>query len=150
MSCRFDLALYLITKRIARSMKSEFTIEVGSSFEQLWRYNIALLCACLDEHDERIDFCSAESFVAPSGSKLREAPAGFEGPRELRLTTSPCQSIVAYIYVVTNTEPISNAIADSPPFDLKVKVRVGRKILYNTIHKVSQWGGESIELKFKI
>ena len=95
--------------------------------------------ACYDEQGERVDFCSAESFVASAGSKLREAPAGFDGPRELKLSTSACHSIVAYVYVVTNTEPVSNVIADSPPFDLKVKVRVGRKTLYNTVHKVSQW-----------
>ena len=129
-------------------MKSEFTIEISSRFEQLWRYNLAIVCACFNEQGERIDFCSAESFVAPAGSKLREAPAGFDGPRELVITTSPCCSIVAYVYVVTNTEPISNVISDSPAFDLKVKVRLGRKTLYNEVHKVSQWGGESIELKF--
>lgn len=144
------LALNRIDNFVVSDMNSEFTIEIASRFEQLWRYNLAIVCACYDEQGERVDFCSAESFVASAGSKLREAPAGFDGPRELKLSTSACHSIVAYVYVVTNTEPVSNVIADSPPFDLKVKVRVGRKTLYNTVHKVSQWGGESIELKFKI
>ena len=130
-------------------MKKEFTIEIGSRFEQLWRYNLAIVCACYDEQGERIDFCSAESFVASAGSKLREAPAGFDGPRELKLTTSACHSIVAYVYVVTNTEPISNAIADSPAFDLKLKVSIGRNAIYNKVHKISQWGGDSIELKIQ-
>lgn len=129
-------------------MNSEFTIEISSRFEQLWRYNLAVVCACFNEQGERIDFRSAESFVAPAGSKLREAPAGFDGPRELSVTTSPCHSIVAYVYVVTNTEPVSNVISDSPAFDLKVKVRSGRHTLYNSVHKISQWGGDSIELKF--
>ena len=130
-------------------MKKEFTIEIGSRFEQLWRYNLAIVCACYDEQGERTDFCSAESFVASAGSKLREAPAGFDGPRELKLTTSACHSIVAYVYVVTNTEPISNVIADSPAFDLKLKVSIGRNAIYNKVHKISQWGGDSIELKIQ-
>ena len=130
-------------------MKKEFTIEIGSRFEQLWRYNLAIVCACYDEQGGRTDFCSAESFVASAGSKLREAPAGFDGPRELKLTTSACHSIVAYVYVVTNTEPISNVIADSPAFDLKLKVSIGRNAIYNKVHKISQWGGDSIELKIQ-
>lgn len=129
-------------------MKKEFTIEISSRFEQLWRYNLSIVCACFNEQGERVDFRSAESFVASAGSKLREAPQGFDGPRELTLSTAACHSIIAYIYIVTNTEPASNVIADSPPFDLKVKVSSGRTTLYNVVHKVSQWGGESIELKF--
>ena len=128
-------------------MKSVFKIEIESKFEELWRYNFTIVCACYDEQGQRTDFVSAESFVAPAGSKLRQAPAGFEGPRKLQLSTSPCHSIVAYVYVQTNTEPVSNVIADSPAFDLKLKVSIGRNTLYNKVHKISQWGGDSIELK---
>ena len=128
-------------------MKSVFKIEIDSRFEELWRYNLTIICACFNENGERTDFVTASSFVAPAGSKLKAAPAGFEGGRKLQLSTSPCHSIVAYVYVQTNTEPISNVIADSPAFDMKVKVSQGRAVLYNKVHKISQWGGDSIELK---
>ncbi len=142
-----QVTLFNLALTQQKIMNSEFKIEISSSFEELWRYNFTIVCACYNEQGERTDFVSAESIAAPSGSKLRQAPSGFEGPRKLQLTTTPCHSIVAYVYVVTNTEPISNVIADSPAFDLKLKVSIGRNAIYNKVHKISQWGGDSIELK---
>lgn len=148
MSLQGDLFSQLALTQINNVMKSEFTIEIGSRFRELWRYNLVAMCACFDEQGQRVDFLKTESYVAAAGSKLKCAPESAFKNRELKLSTSACSSIVVYIYVVTHTEPLSRVVADSPPFDLSVKVKCGSHLIYNTVHKISQWGGDSIELKF--
>lgn len=128
-------------------MASKFTVHVKSSYEELWRYNLSLMCGGFNSKAERIDFVKAESFVAEVGANLRSAPEGYSSKRELKLQTQPCESIVAYVYVIPNTLPRDRDVADCKPFEVSVKVQMGSETIYNIKHKINQWSGASIELK---
>ena len=128
-------------------MGAKFTIQVKSSYGELWRYNLSAMCAAFDKEGERIDFVKAESFVSEVGSNLRSAPSDLSAKRDLKLTTAEAHSIVAYIYVVPHTLPKDRDVADCKPFDMNVKVQMGTDVIYNEKHKINQWSGVSIELK---
>lgn len=131
-------------------MAENFTIEVRSTYAELWRYNISIICGGFDSTGERVAFLSEQSIIASVGANLTAAPKDYDRHRELSLTIGECHSIVAYVYVVPHTLPLSRDIDDYRPFDLKVKVSCGERIIHSATHHINQWGGESIELKFNI
>ena len=128
-------------------MDKKFTISLQSRYAELWRYNIVVMCGCFDKVGERTDFLSKENFVAAVGSNLTAAPNGIESHNRLTLTTSPCDSIVAYIYLIPHSLPPTRDVEEYAPFDLRIKVSVGDNVIYDTDHKINQWSGCSIELK---
>ena len=128
-------------------MQHKYTVRLRSGFAELWRYNIVAECGGFDAAGERVCFVSAQSVIAPVGSALRQAPSEPTHPRALTMTTEPCESITAYIYVIPNTLPISREVQDCLPFDLKVSVTADGETVYDVTHKVNQWGGASIDLK---
>jgi hypothetical protein len=128
-------------------MDKKFTVSLQSRYVELWRYNIVLTCGCFDEVGERTDFLSKESFVAAVGSNLDCAPASLESHSAMTLTTTPCASIVAYIYLIPHTLPSTRAIEEYAPFDLKIRITADKDEIYTKIHKINQWSGASIELK---
>ena len=129
-------------------MARKFTIDIHSGFAELWRYNISAMCGGFDASGERCDFVSAASDVAPVGANLKEPPAEAAGPRDLRISTAECDSIVAYVYVIPHTLPVSRDVDDFRPFTLDVKVSASDgSVLYDVAHKVNQRSGASIEIK---
>lgn len=128
-------------------MDKKFTISLQSRYAELWRYNIVVMCGCFDKAGERADFLSKENFVAAVGSNLTAAPNGIESHNRLTLTTSPCDSIVAYIYLIPHSLPPTREVEEYAPFDLRVKVSADDSVIYDTDHKINQWSGCSIELK---
>ena len=128
-------------------MASKFIIQIKSSYDELWRYNLSAMCGTFDSVGERVDFVKAESFIAEVGANLKSAPDDYTAKREMKLQTEPCDSIVAYIYVVPHTLPRDRDVADCKPFDLSIKVQMGSETIYNIKHKINQWSGASIELK---
>ena len=128
-------------------MDKKFTISLQSRYAELWRYNIVVMCGCFDKVGERADFLSKENFVAAVGSNLTAALAGIESHNRLTLTTSPCDSIVAYIYLLPHSLPPTRDVEEYAPFDLRIKVSAGDSVIYDTDHKINQWSGCSIELK---
>ena len=128
-------------------MDKKFTISLQSRYAELWRYNIVVMCGCFDKVGERTDFLSKENFVAAVGSNLTAALAGIESHNRLTLTTSPCDSIVAYIYLIPHSLPPTRDVEEYAPFDLRIKVSAGDSVIYDTDHKINQWSGCSIELK---
>ena len=128
-------------------MDKKFTISLQSLYAELWRYNIVVMCGCFDKVGERTDFLSKENFVAAVGSNLTAALAGIESHNRLTLTTSPCDSIVAYIYLIPHSLPPTRDVEEYAPFDLRIKVSAGDSVIYDTDHKINQWSGCSIELK---
>lgn len=128
-------------------MQHKYTVRLRSGFAELWRYNIVAECGGFDAAGERVCFVSAQSVIAPVGSALRQAPSEPTHPRALTMTTEPCESITAYIYVIPNTLPVSREVQDCLPFGLKVSVTADGETVYDVTHKVNQWGGASIELK---
>lgn len=128
-------------------MDKKFTISLQSHYAELWRYNIVVMCGCFDKVGERTDFLSKENFVAAVGSNLTAAPNGIESHNRLTLTTSPCDSIVAYIYLIPHSLPPTRDVEEYAPFDLRIKVSADDNVIYDTDHKINQWSGCSIELK---
>ena len=128
-------------------MASKFIIQIKSSYDELWRYNLSAMCGAFDSVGERVDFVKAESFIAEVGANLKSAPDDYTAKREMKLQTAPCDSIVAYIYVVPHTLPRDRDVADCKPFDLSIEVQMGSETIYNIKHKINQWSGASIELK---
>ena len=128
-------------------MDKKFTISLQSRYAELWRYNIVVMCGCFDKVGERTDFLSKENFVAAVGSNLTAAPNGIESHNRLMLKTSPCDSIVAYIYLIPHSLPTTRDVEEYAPFDLRIKVSADDSVIYDTDHKINQWSGCSIELK---
>ena len=126
----------------------KYTIQVRSAYEEFWRYNVSVICGGFDASGDKIDFVSAQSFVAPVGTPLQAPPKGMDGPRELKVSTQPCESITAYVYVVPVVLPKARDVADYPPFDLRIKISCDKQVIYNEVRKICQWSGDSIELKF--
>lgn len=128
-------------------MSSGFLISVSSDLKELWRYNIALVCQCLDTQGEQIEVCAESSYVADVGENLAEPPEGSASRRGVVLTTPSCENIEAICYLIPHTLPVNRIIDESAPFDLRIKIERAGKMLYDTTHKVNQWSGASITVK---
>ena len=124
-----------------------FKIEISSAYERLWCYNMAVTCGCFDEHDNRTDFVAAEDFVAHVGSNLGAKPDGYDLPRVLAFEAAACDHLLMYIYLVPHTLPSGRDIADTEPFDLRVRIARGGGMLVDRIFKINCWSGASIELR---
>ena len=128
-------------------MSGTFLISVSSNFKDLWRYNIALVCQCLDEEGEQIEVCSQSSYIAEVGANLAESPTDLASHHRVVLSTPQCDKIEALCYLIPHSLPTNKIVEESAPFDLRVKVEKEGEVLYDTTHKVNQWAGASITLK---
>lgn len=128
-------------------MAKKFNIQIRTTHQQMWRYNVAISCGCLDSAGAVEQVVGDQDTVASVGANLRSAPEGYKLPYEFGLSTPECEGILAYIYLVPHSLPAERDIADCEPFALRVKVMSGKQTIYNIVHKVNQWSGTSIELK---
>ena len=127
---------------------SRFKISVSSRFEELWRYNIVLVCELCDANGERIDYLAEESFIAAVGSNLEVPPVDYSVDRTLRIATKEGDYINVLVYVVPHTLPPTNDIFKTKPFSLVVKIENEQKEpLVNQVFKVNQWSGDNISLE---
>lgn len=127
---------------------SRFKISVSSRFEELWRYNIVLVCELCDANGERIDYLAEESFIAAVGSNLEVPPVDYSVDRTLRIATKEGDYINVLVYVVPHTLPSTNEIFKTKPFSLVVKIENEQKEpLVNQVFKVNQWSGDNISLE---
>ena len=126
---------------------STFKVSVSSKFEELWRYNIVLVCELCNAKGERIDYLSEESFIAPVGSNLDAAPIDYSVDRTLRLTTKEGDYLNILVYIIPHTLPSTDDIIKTKPFPLIVKIENDKKeILVNQAFKINQWSGDNIAL----
>ena len=126
---------------------SRFNIRVSSQFEELWRYNIVVICELCSAKGERIEYKSAESIVAPVGSNLNSAPADYNADRALVLESGDGNHLNLLIYVIPHTLPSIDDISITSPFPLLVKVTKDDKEVANHIFEINQWSGDNISLK---
>ena len=127
---------------------SKFKVSVSSRFEELWRYNIVLVCELCSAKNERIDYQSKESFIAPVGSNLETAPMDYSTDRTLTLTSQDGEYLNILVYVVPHTLPSTNDIIKTKPFSLVVKVENEKKeSIVNQAFKINQWSGDNISLE---
>lgn len=127
---------------------SRFKVSVSSNFEELWRYNIVLVCELCSAKGERIEYLSKESYIAPVGSNLNSAPIDYSVDRTLILTTKEGDYINILVYVVPHTLPTTDDVFKTKPFPLIVKVVDDkREVIVNQVFEVNQWSGDNIAIK---
>ena len=128
-------------------MSRRFKISVRSNFAELWRYNIVVTCGAFDAAGEQIEVTTSESSVASIIDGAGGAADVAEVSRDVKLTTAPCESIKAYVYLMPHKLPSAKSPDDTPSFGVRVKVKADDEQIYNVVHSVNQWSGATIELK---
>ena len=128
-------------------MSRRFKISVRSNFAELWRYNIVVTCGAFDAAGEQIEVTTSESSVASIEDAAGGAADVAEVSRDVKLTTVPCESIKAYVYLMPHKLPSAKSPDDTPTFGVRVKVKADDEQIYNVVHSVNQWSGATIELK---
>ena len=128
-------------------MSRRFKISVRSNFAELWRYNIVVTCGAFDAAGEQIEVTTSESSVASIVDGAGGAADVADVSREVKLTTLPCESIKAYVYLMPHKLPSAKSPDDTPACGVRVKVKADDEQIYNVVHSVNQWSGATIELK---
>jgi hypothetical protein len=128
-------------------MSRRFKISVRSNFAELWRYNIVVTCGAFDAAGEQIEVTTSESSVASIVDGAGSAADVADVSRDVKLTTVPCESIKAYVYLMPHKLPLAKSPDDTPTFGVRVKVKADDEQIYNVVHSVNQWSGATIELK---
>ena len=128
-------------------MSRRFKISVRSNFAELWRYNIVVTCGAFDVAGEQIEVITSESSVASIIDGAGGAADVADVSRDVKLTTVPCESIKAYVYLMPHKLPSAKSPDDTPTFGVRVKVKADDEQIYNVVHSVNQWSGATIELK---
>ena len=125
---------------------SRFKVAVSSRFEELWRYNIVVVCELCSANGERIEYKSVESIVAPVGSNLASAPADYSANRALKVESGEGDHINLLVYVVPHTLPFIDDISRTKPFALTIKVERDGETVINSAFDINQWSGDNISL----
>lgn len=123
-----------------------FDISVCSQFDGWWRYNVILMCGCLDNEGERLDFVSTESHIANVGANLERKPDDVDLLRNIELSTVACHSATLYIYIIPHTLPMQRSVSESTPFEVDIKITCGDKSILSEKRAINQWSGASIML----
>jgi hypothetical protein len=123
-----------------------YEVTVESSFAEHWRYNFAITCSLCDAEGGQESFVSATDEAAPVGSALTAAPEGMPSRRRLTLRAGDCHHLRMFVYLIPNTLPASNRIADNAPFPLTIKVTYNGAVLLHEKRMINQWSGMSSEL----
>lgn len=124
-----------------------FTIGVSSSFEGWWRYNVALMCGCFDQANNRTGFATAQSHIAEVGANLAERPAEAVPARTVTLRTPECNHLVLYLYIIPHTLPTGKDVASTLPFEIEIIISHNGKTLRTEKRQINQWSGASVEMK---
>ena len=128
--------------------KRKYEVSIRTTYNQAWRYNIYMLCGESDADGRSLHVVPMQSKVASVGDNLRVAPAGFDGARELNATLDAEQNVEVYVYVVPHTLPSDTDPRQTKPFKMRIKITADGEEIYNTIHHINLWAGDSIALKF--
>jgi len=126
---------------------SVFKVTVSSRFEELWRYNLVVVCELCSADGTRIDFLSQESFVAPVGSNLTTPPMEYNTHRNVEVKCGDGDYLNILVYVIPHTLPLSNDIHNVEHFPLIIKVEKGGNSVLNRAFEINQWSGENITLE---
>ena len=128
--------------------KRVYHVQVRTTFAEAWRYNIYMLCGESDAEGKSLNVVPVQSKVASVGDNLRVAPAGTERAREIEATLETEQTVEVFVYVVPHTLPTNSEPEQTAPFKMRIKVTSDGEEIYNAVHPVNQWSGDSIALKF--
>ena len=128
--------------------KRVYHVQVRTTFAEAWRYNIYMLCGESDAEGKSLNVVPVQSKVASVGDNLRVAPLGTERAREIEATLEAEQTVEVFVYVVPHTLPTNSEPEQTAPFKMRIKVTSDGEEIYNTVHPVNQWSGDSIAMKF--
>ncbi len=127
-----------------------YTITIRSPFEELWRYNIMLMCGGYDAEHRQIYVESSERIynedLNVSIARLPQTPPDFRPDEPLSLLCGESHSIHLILYVITHTLPEDRVVDHSPPFPMRIEVERDGEAIYDVVHEVNQWGGATIDL----
>ena len=124
----------------------KYKIALHCAYHEFWRYNL-YITGKVFSGDECVDIIDHRDIAARVGSELKCIPIGYKRKRATTIDTAEGDSLILYIYVVTNTLPMTNAIADARPFKCKVTIYDGDKVLYEQYHNIDQWSGNNIAIE---
>ena len=122
-------------------------MSVTSGFEELWRYNIVLVCELCSANGERLDFLSKDSTIAPVGSNMTEPPADYDTDRNICCEFGEGDYLNILLYFVPHTLPFTNDLYQIRPFTAVVRVEKDKKVVLNQAFEINQWSGDNIALK---
>ena len=122
-------------------------MSVTSCFEELWRYNVVLVCELCSAEGDRLDFLSKDSTIAPVGSNMTMPPADYDTDRKICCECGEGDHLNILLYIVPHTLPFTNDLYQIKPFSVVVKVEADKKVVLNQAFEVNQWSGENIALK---
>ena len=125
---------------------SNFRLSVSSKFNELWRYNLVVVCELCSAEGERIALHSKESFIAPVGSNLASPPSDYIDDRTISIECGEGDHLNILVYVVPHTLPTSNDIFKIRPFTLNIKVDSDGKTILNQQVDINQWSGKNLTL----
>lgn len=112
-----------------------YRVEVQSTYAAWPDYRVEMLCAALNEAEERVGFSTASSD--------EKAP----GRAAVTLETPPCVRARLFLYVIPHVLPRENRIEVTPPFEVQVRLFNDGRALRTECHKVNPWGGLSVEIQ---
>lgn len=121
-----------------------FIIKVTSQFEELWRYNLAVMCAGYNHSAEQLFVVSEQSRVAEMGEGITSKPADYPLNRELELHTPAANTLQVLVYVVPHALPKTIYIDDARPFELQIEISSHGEKLYSSKERINQWSGASL------
>ena len=124
------------------------TITIDTNFDEFWRYNLVVM-ASIKRDDKQIELLKQVDEIAPIGAELTTLPSNYPADRRVILKGEAGDSITLYIYVIPHTLPHNKYVRFTPPFELKVKVKLGTHNIYTHRHMINQWSGENLTIDIK-
>ena len=121
-----------------------YIITLESDYSEFWRYNLIVQGEVL-WHDTLCGDVDYSSIVTPSESDLSVPPAGYHRDKSIVIETAKGDSLRLYIYILPHTDPFTNKVADSLPFEFRVMIHQGGKLVFKHRYEVDQWSGCNIE-----
>lgn len=123
-----------------------FTVELLCGYEQWWRYNVLITLICYDSSNEIIEHKSFTDIVLETETSREERyePAGYDSNRAIKVASCPCRYAMLYLYIVTNTFPVTHIIRQCPPFEATVVVNQNSSEIERIALEVNQWGGATL------
>ncbi|MFI3318514.1 MAG: hypothetical protein SNH88_04940 [Rikenellaceae bacterium] len=124
-----------------------YRVEISSSFDEYWRYNVVVMLEGLNSDAEREYVVGTEDSIAEIGDNLLAAPMDYPKTRVTVAYGAAAAAIESVIYVIPHTMPQGSIIAENPPFMVKVKIFNDKGMIHQSEHAINQWSGSDITIK---
>ena len=125
---------------------AKYKIAFSCAFKEFWRYNL-YITGKVFRGDECVEFIDHSDIIAEVGTPLTTTPVVYNRKRTTTINTTDGDALTLYIYIVANTLPKTNRIAEAPPFECSVRISNDEQQIFERRYKVDQWSGNNIEIK---